>query len=258
MTARTVLVTGASIGIGRAVALAFAERGDRIVLSARNADQLATVAREVEARGGTAEVVASDVTKEDDRRRLIERATSSGRLDVLVNNAGRGYYGAVLAVDLAELEGIFALNVVAPLRLTQLAYGALARAHGTVVMMSSVAGVVAAPKLGAYAASKFALEAVASALRAEVAHDGIRVTVIRPGPVDTAFRANSVATNVEAGVRPKGAKVQSPEDVARMTLRAVERRTPVVETSAFVRVSSFAARVTPPILRFALKRMAKD
>lgn len=256
----TVVVTGASSGIGRALALAFGARRDRVVLSGRNGDELAKVATEVERQGGTAVAVASDVTVEADRKRLVERATEGGAgIDVLVNNAGRGYYGRVLELDVSELESLFALNVIAPLRLTQLAHAALAQTRGVVVMMSSVAGVVAAPKLGAYAASKFALEAVASSLRAEVAAEGIGVCVVRPGPVDTPFRANAVVSDaVEAGVRPKGAKVQTPEDIAALTLRAIARNAATVETSAFVRVSSLTARVAPPLLRYALRRMARS
>ena len=126
----------------------------------------------------------ADVTREEERVRLIEQARETGRLDVLVNNAGRGYYGNVLRIDAAELEALFALNVVAPLRLAQLALDPLTRVGGTIVMLSSVAGVVASPRMGAYAASKFALEALSMALR----HGGARsapasrVLVVRPGP----------------------------------------------------------------------------
>ena len=253
-----VVVTGASSGIGRSLALAFAARGDTVILSARDEKSLAAVAREVSDKGGTAVVCAADVTREDDRVRLASQASEGGAaVDVLVNNAGRGYYGAIASVDVKELEDIFALNVVAPLRLTQLLLEPLGRARGAVVMMSSVAGVVAAPKLGAYAASKFALEAISIALRAEVAALGVRVLVVRPGPVDTPFRANAVVSQTEAGVRPTGAKVQSPEDVAELTMRALAKGRDVVETSAFVRVASFASRVTPPLFRVIAKRMAK-
>jgi short-subunit dehydrogenase len=255
-----VAITGASSGIGRALALAWGAQKACVVLSARNEVALARVAREVTAAGGEAIVEAGDVTDEAHRVALVARAVrEKGRLDVLVNNAGRGYYAAARDVDVRALESLFALNVIAPLRLAQLALEPLARTSGTIVMVSSVAGVVAAPRMGAYAASKFALEALAMALRAEVAGDGIRVVVVRPGPVDTPFRANAVSTDeAEQGVRPPGSRVQTPEQIAALTLRAVARGTPVLETSAFVRVASAAARHAPAAFRMISARMARS
>jgi len=256
--APVVVITGASSGIGRALALGWARRGASLVLSSRNEEGLDRTAREIEAAGGEAFVEPGDITDEAERRLLIDRALhEKGRIDVLVNNAGRGYYAAVRDIDVVELERLFALNVVAPVRLTQLALEPLARTRGTVVMLSSVAGVAAAPHLGAYAASKFALEALSVALRAELRASGVRVLVVRPGPVETPFRANAVAVGVPAGVRPAGATAQSAEQIAQQTLRAVDRGRPVLETSLFVRVASFASRVTPPVLRLVAARMAK-
>src|SRR6516225_963004 len=200
----TVVVTGASSGIGEALARAWARRGATLVLSARD---------------------------------------EAGRLDVLVNNAGRGYYGSVARIDARELEALFALNVVAPLRLAQLALDPLTRTGGAVVMISSVAGVVASPRMGAYAATKFALEALSMSLRAELVGTGVRVVVVRPGPVDTPFRENAITTDGRSGVRPRAAKVQSPDDVADQTLRAIDNGNPVVETTSFVRLASAAARL---------------
>jgi short-subunit dehydrogenase len=237
-----VVVTGASSGIGRAIALACARRGDTVFASARH----------MESEHANIVAVQGDVTREEDRVRLIETA---GEIDALVNNAGRGYYAPFASIEAHELEDLFRLNVIAPLRLTQLALPALRRSRGNVVMMSSVAGVVSSPKLGAYSASKFALEALTIALRAEVEQDGIAVTVIRPGPVDTPFRENSVTKDTTPGVRPPGSSKQTAEDIAQYTLSAIARRKPVVETSAFVRVASFGARVVPPIFRAALRRM---
>ena len=257
MSAKVVAITGASTGIGRALALAWAKRGATVVLNARSERALADVAREVKSAGGEALVEAGDVTREEDRVRFVERARrDAGRLDVLVNNAGRGYYGTSRTIDLADLEAIFRLNVFAPLRLAQLAIDPLTRTSGTIVMMSSVAGVVAAPRLGAYAASKFALEALSMALRAELRSTGIDVVVIRPGPVDTDFRANSVTTDGQPGVRPPGAKIQTPEDVAEQTVRAVERGTAVVETSGFVKLASAMSRHAPAAFRFVTGVMA--
>lgn len=113
-----VVVTGASSGIGRAIALACARRGDTVIASARSEDALRALASEHE----RISICAGDVTREEDRVRLIETA---GPIDVLVNNAGRGYYAAFRDIDARELEALFALNVIAPLRLTQLALPAL-------------------------------------------------------------------------------------------------------------------------------------
>ncbi|MDP9149480.1 MAG: SDR family NAD(P)-dependent oxidoreductase [Myxococcota bacterium] len=251
MKQTTAIVTGASSGIGAALARALGRRGATVVLSARREDALRQVAREVEAAGGRAVVHPGDVTLESDRVTLVERAWGeTGRLDLLVNNAGRGYYGGVAAIDRSELEALMALNVVAPLRLAQLALEHLRRNRGTIVMMSSLAGVVAAPRMGAYASSKFALEALSMSLRAELSGSGIRVVVVRPGPVDTPFRQHAVTTDGHAGVRPRGAGVQTPDHVAEQTLRAIDRGKAVVETTPFVRAISAAARLAPGPMRW--------
>jgi short-subunit dehydrogenase len=252
----TVIITGASMGIGRALALAWADEKATLILSARGREALEQVAAEVASRGARAVVVAGDVTNEDHRASLVRHAVEAGGVDVLVNNAGRGFYSPALQIDVAKLRELFELNVVAPLRLTQLAAPHLERARGTVVMMSSVAGVVAAPRYAAYAASKFALEAIAMSLRSELAEVGVRVVVIRPGPVDTPFRAHAERAEGLTGYDAPDPKAQSPDVVARKTVRAVLRGSPVVETSAFVRVASATSRYAPSVLRRALRRMA--
>jgi short-subunit dehydrogenase len=254
----TVIVTGASRGIGRALALAWAKRGATLALSARSAQDLRGVAREVEALGGRAIVEAGDVTDEGHRERLVERAAQeSGGIDVLVNNAGRGFYVRALEIELDPLRELFELNVFAPLRLSQLAAPHVERARGTIVMLSSIAGVVAAPKYAAYAASKFALEALSMSMRAELAPRGIRVVVVRPGPVATPFRTHATKAAGDTEYTEPAKNAQSPDAVAEQTLRAVERGRAVVETSSFVRATSAAARVAPAAFRVIMKRMAR-
>jgi short-subunit dehydrogenase len=253
-----VVITGASTGIGKALALAWAREGGRVVLSARGESALREVAREVERRGGDPVVVPGDVTSRDHREELVARAVAGGRsLDVLVNNAGRGYYASFDRVDLDELRALFELNVVAPLALSQLAAPHLASAKGAIVMISSVAGVVAAPKYTAYSATKFALEAMSSAMRAELAERGVRVLVVRPGPVDTPFRRNAARGEGERGYDAPDPRAQSADEVAARTLRALRRRAHVDETSAFVRFASAVSRFSPATMRVALRRMAR-
>jgi short-subunit dehydrogenase len=251
-----IVVTGASMGIGRSLALAWAPRGDTLVLSARGREALEGVAREVGTAGGKAIVVPGDVTDDAHRAELVRRAEEAGGVDVLVNNAGRGFYSPALKIELDAMRDLFELNVIAPLHLVQLAAPQLERTKGAVVMMSSVAGVVSAPKYAAYAASKFALEAIAMAMRAELADKGIRVVVVRPGPVATPFRKNATRAEGVTGNEQPDPDAQSPDDVAALTMRAVDRSTPVVETTAFVRAASAASRFAPWGLRMALKRMA--
>lgn len=246
------------MGIGRALAVAWAARGATVVLSARGDDALGEVGSEIAAKGGRAITLAGDVTNDVYLEELVSRAVrEAGGIDVLVNNAGRGYYAPALKIDLALIRAVFELNVFAPLRLTQLAAPHLEQSRGTVVMMSSVAGVVAAPRYGAYAASKFALEALSMAMRAELATHGVRVVVVRPGPVDTPFRKNATKAEGTSGYSAPDPRAQSAEEVAYRVVRAVERHRSVVETSAFVRVASAASRFAPGTLRMMMRHMAK-
>jgi len=258
------VITGASAGIGLEVARAYAESGAALVLNARDAQKL-TEARDslvgsdpaLEAR---IELVAGDIIDESVQSALIERAlVRFGRIDVLVNNAGRGYYARFTDIAASELRALFELNVVAPLALTQRAVPALVESRGTVVMVSSVAGIAAAPAMGAYAASKFALEALSGSLRAELASQHVAVVVVRPGPVATGFREHATASSAADALHtPTGEDDrQSPRDVARQIVRAVARRQPVLETSLYVRGASVLARTMPRVFRFVTKRMAK-
>jgi short-subunit dehydrogenase len=257
MSGPTVVVTGASSGIGKELARAWARKGACVVLAGRNGDALEGLARDVKSIGGSAIVAVGDVTREPDRAALIETArVKTGRLDVLANSAGRGYYGSVARIDVGELEALFALNVVAPLRLAQLAIDPLTRTGGSIVMLSSVAGVVASPRMAAYAASKFALEALSMSLRAELGGTGVRVVVVRPGPVDTPFRAHAITTDGRPGVRPRAARVQTAAEVASQVVRAVERGETVLETSGFVRLASAASRLAPGVMRWVTAAMA--
>ncbi|MGN6170667.1 MAG: SDR family NAD(P)-dependent oxidoreductase [Solirubrobacteraceae bacterium] len=176
------LITGASSGFGRALTEAALARGDRVVATARDVGLLSDLAG-----NDRVHVLAVDVTnarKRDDAvRQAIERF---GRIDVLVNNAGRTQVGAVEETTDAELRSLFELHFFAPVALTRAVLPHMrARGGGWIVQMSSVGGQTTAPGFGAYCATKFALEGITQALQDEVASFGIRTLIVEPGAFRT-------------------------------------------------------------------------
>jgi uncharacterized protein len=183
---KVVIITGASEGIGAHLAAVLQKRGAYLSLIARNADKLAAVA----APGDL--VVHGDLTDDSVRSSLIAQTVSRwGRIDVLINNAGRGSYYAASNAPLDEARALFELNFFAPLALAQLAAPHLRRTRGTLVNVSSIAGQISLPWLPVYSASKFALAAITSAQRTELKRDGVHVMGVFPGYVDTDFQTHA-------------------------------------------------------------------
>jgi NAD(P)-dependent dehydrogenase (short-subunit alcohol dehydrogenase family) len=177
---RVWLITGASSGFGRAIAEAALERGNLVVPAARSVDQLGDL-------GARAHPVALDVTDADQRRAAVAEALERfGRIDVLVNNAGRTQVGAVEETTDEDLRSLFELHFFAPAALTRLVLPHMRRQDGgAIVQMSSVGGQVTAPGFGAYCATKFALEGLTETLRDEVAGFRIRTLIVEPGAFRT-------------------------------------------------------------------------
>lgn len=184
-------VTGASRGIGRATALALARAGYRVFALARTLPDLETLADE--GRAGGWEVVPLEVDMADSTSRgaaveAIFRATDGYGLDVLVNNAGYGLVGAMEDVPEESLRRLFEVNLIGLISFTQPFLPSMrARHRGWIVNLSSAAGRVSIPFMGAYNASKFALEAASDAMRLELAPFGVHVVLIEPGPIRTHF-----------------------------------------------------------------------
>lgn len=181
MPAKTALVTGASSGIGEATALKLQELGYTVYGAARRTDRLQKLAD----RG--IRPLAMDVTDDDSMRAGIERITDeTGRLDVLVNNAGYGSYGALEDVPLDEARYQFEVNVFGAIRLAQLALPHMrAQRSGTVLNVTSMGGKLYTPLGGWYHGTKFALEALSDCLRLEAKPFGVDVVVIEPGGIAT-------------------------------------------------------------------------
>jgi NAD(P)-dependent dehydrogenase (short-subunit alcohol dehydrogenase family) len=188
---RVALVTGASSGIGRAIALGLGAAGATVIAVARDGDRLEAVATEAGAAGSRIEAVACDVTDDDQVRSLGERVTAApGSLDILVHSAGTIEFGHVADVGIDQLERMIRTNLRAPYALTQVALPLLTRAGGDVVFVNSSAGVRPSAGVAAYGAAKHALRGFADALRDEVNPLGIRVTTIYPGRTHTPMQAS--------------------------------------------------------------------
>ncbi len=182
---KTVVITGASSGIGRATALEFARRGANVVLAARRQTLLDEAAAKCRALGVTATVVPTDVTKRDQCIALIAAA---GTVAVLVNNAGFAALDRIENAKPDDIEAMMNTNYFGTVYCTQAVLPQmLARREGSIVIVSSIAGLMGYSNMGAYGATKFALVGFAEALRDEVIRRGVDVALVCPGTTDTDF-----------------------------------------------------------------------
>jgi short-subunit dehydrogenase len=197
LNGKVVIVTGASEGIGAQLAGVLRKRGARLSLVARNEARLTAAAAPQDL------LIPGDITDDSVRSALIARTVARwGRIDVLINNAGRGSYYTACTTPLDEARAVFDLNFFAPFALVQLARPHLCETGGTVVNVSSIAGQISLPWLPVYSASKFALAAITSAQRTELKRAGVHVMGVFPGYVDTDFQAHA------PGPRPPDRVVQ--------------------------------------------------
>jgi len=209
MSRRVAIVTGASRGIGRAVAARLAREGHDLVLAARTEADLADAAVECEAAGARALPVRCDVSREEDVLALFEKTRAQfGRLDVLVNNAGVGVFKPIVETSLADYERVMGVNLKGAFLCAREAMRAMtAGGGGTIVNIASVVGIKGYPGQGVYTASKHGLVGLSKVLAAEGQPHGVRVHVICPG---------GVATGLVGQARPDidPSELLRPEDVA--------------------------------------------
>ena len=194
---RNVLITGGSRGLGRALGLALARAGARVVLVARHADELADVVAEIRAAGGEAHAIVADVADKNAAHAIAGQAAAAvGSIDVLVNNAstlGPVPLRLLLDTDCEDLDRALAVNLVGPFRLTKAIAGPMVlRGGGTIVNVTSDAATEAYERWGAYGASKAALEQLGRVWAAELAGTGVRVVNVDPGEMDTRMHADAM------------------------------------------------------------------
>jgi NAD(P)-dependent dehydrogenase (short-subunit alcohol dehydrogenase family) len=248
---KTALVTGASTGIGRALALELARQGADIAVAARRVELLETLARDIEGLGRQALPLRCDVTREDDIRAAVASATARfGGLDVVVANAGFGVVGPVEALTTEDFRRQFETNVFGVLHTAKAALPALEKSRGRLALVGSVSGHVTVPGTAAYSMSKYAVRSLAEALFHEWRPKGVSVTLISPGFVESDFRQVD-----NQGVHHAGAQdpyprwlVMPKETAARKIARAIAARRREIILTGHGKLAVFLQRHFPGAL----------
>ena len=254
---RTAVITGASSGIGEACAHAFARKGLHVVLAARRLEQLERVAATITAAGGSATVVPCDVTDPQQVDRVVAAALdATGRLDVMVCNAGLGYNGRLEETSVETMRRLMEVNYFGTFHAAKAAVTHFrAAGGGHLFIMSSIVGRKGVPRMGAYAASKFAQAGLGESVRAELAGTGIHVTIVYPISTETEFRAAMVR---EWGLDVAGAGPrQSPDHVAAAMVRVLRRPRADIYPMRLTRVIPAASALLPGLADWVSGRFAR-
>jgi NADP-dependent 3-hydroxy acid dehydrogenase YdfG len=221
---KVALVTGASSGIGAAIARTLASRGAAVAVAARRRPLIDQLAAEIRAGGQTAVAIALDVTDETACRRAVEQCVQRlGGLDILINNAGVMLLGPIEGADTEDWRRMINTDVLGVMYMTHAALPHLLRARGTIVQLSSVDGRTAGALTGVYNASKWAVNAFSESLRQETTTRGVRVVLIEPGATATGLASHITHTATREAVAEFAAALRplTPDDVAAATLYAV-------------------------------------
>jgi short-subunit dehydrogenase len=249
---RTVLITGASEGIGRALALALAGPGVRLALNARNAQRLAQAGAECGARGAEVLTLAADVSRQSECGQLVaDTVARFGALDVLVNNAGMTMWSRFDAIsDRSVFERLLAVNYLGAVWTTAAALPHLKVTRGLIVAVASLAGLTGVPERTAYAASKHAMVGFFESLRIELAGSGVDVTIVAPDFVRSALHRRALGPDGAAlGASPmQESRIMTAEECARLIVVAMRQRRRLLITSARGRLGRWARLLAPALV----------
>jgi NAD(P)-dependent dehydrogenase (short-subunit alcohol dehydrogenase family) len=219
LSGKSALVTGASSGIGAAIATEMAGAGAQVAISGRDERRLTATADAIEQAGSTAVVIAGDLTSDDGPARTVAQAAEAmGGLDVMANVAGVMELAPIEETPIEALDRQYVANLRVPYLLTQAALPHLRQSRGAMIFISSMAALAAFPDSSAYSATKGAIDSLSRQLAVELAEDGIRINAIAPGEIDTPMNAEYYAENPEfvdevKRFTPAG-RLGTPDDIA--------------------------------------------
>lgn len=258
-SAPSVLITGASAGIGEALARVYAQQGARIALCARRLDRLEGIAQRCRGTWPSAQVLplVCDVTRPQDLEQAVKETVAAfGSLDIVVANAGYGVAGRVERLDISDFRNQFETNVYGVLNTFKAACSELKKSKGCFAIVGSVNSYIALPKLSPYSMSKFAVRALAESLHGEMKKHGVAVTLICPGYVESDIRKTNNEGIYDA---EKPETIPSwllfPRDkAARQMARAIHKRKREQIITGHGKVLVFLQRHVPFLIRFLLRK----
>lgn len=254
MKDKVVIITGASSGIGLATAWEFSRLGAKVILAARSTELLQNIETEIKNAGFEAYAITTDVTHEEECRKLVEATIEKyGRLDILVNNAGISMRALFRDVNIDVLKKLFDVNFWGAVHCTKYALPHLIRNRGSVVGVSSVAGFVGLPGRTGYSASKYALHGFLETLRIENLKNGLHVLIMCAGFTKSDIRKKALTANgSQQGFTPREEeKMMLPEDVAKAIARAVSRKRNYVILTLEGKMTALVKRIAPRFLEYA-------
>lgn len=259
---KVIWITGASSGIGEALAYAYSRQGSKVILSSRNETELKRVLKQCETLGGEAFVEPLDLSQPETLKDKADYVLKTyGPVDYLINNGGIGQRSSVVDTDLAVEQNILRVNFTGPAALTKAVLpNMIRRKKGHIVVISSVMGKFAAPKVATYAASKHALQGYFDALRAEVDRFGIKVTIVCPGFVKTNISINALTSDGTPHAKmDKGqSRGMSPEACAKKILRAVSREREEITIGGPEIAGVYIKRLFPWVVSQVIRRIRRS
>lgn len=250
---KVVIVTGASTGIGRAIAHEFARNGSKVVLAARSEDKLLSLEKELNDAGYEAFPFVTDVTKEDDCRKMVEATVKRyGTIHILINNAGISMRALFENVEISVLKRLMDVNFWGTVYCTKYALPYIVGNRGSIVGVSSVAGFHGLPGRTGYSASKFAMHGFLETLRIEYFRERLHVMIIAPGFTTSEIRRNALLADgtVQCNSPRKEGHMMSPEHVAKWVLKGIRKKKRNKIMTWIGRLTALFQRIIPGLVDY--------